>query len=136
MDNSLFLFFALSPSIVPKNGENASVFLSFPGVKRHFDPYDTRIALHFMLSQSYNTSNSLIFLRKLATFRPLALVSSYHIGKKECVRNVEKITESCENLRSLSHITLEKALLYHKKYKKTRKNALQEIDKKIQLCYN
>ncbi len=33
-------------------------------------------------------------------------------------------------------ITPEKALLYHKKYKKTRKNALQEIDKKIQLCYN
>ena len=48
----------------------------------------------------------------------------------------EKITESHENLHSLSYITPEKALLYHKKYKKTRKNALQEIDKKIQLCYN
>ena len=58
------------------------------------------------------------------------------LGKKECVRNVEKITESCENLRSLSYITPGKALLYHKKYKKTWKNALQEIDKKIQLCYN
>ena len=76
------------------------------------------------------------FYENWLLFGFLTLVSSYHIGKKECVRNVEKITESCENLRSLSHITLEKALLYHKKYKKTRKNALQEIDKKIQLCYN
>mgnify|MGYP004586398287 len=76
------------------------------------------------------------FYEKWLLFGLLPLVSSYHIGKEECVRNVEKITESRENLRSLSYITPGKALLYHKKYKKTWKNALQEIDKKIQLCYN
>ena len=36
---------------------------------QYFAPYDTRIASHFMLSQS---SNPLIFLRKMATFRCFA----------------------------------------------------------------
>ena len=54
--------------------------------------------------------------------------------KENTTGNVEKLTESHENLHSLLQITLKRACLYHKKYKKQKKNTAQEIDKKKQLC--
>ena len=73
------------------------------------------------------------FYENWLLFGLLALVSSSY--REKGIRNVEKITESCENLQFVSYNS-RKSPAVSQKYKKTRKNASQEIDKKIQLCYN